>query len=116
MLQSLRKKKKIAEKNIKQEQKHLESKQKTQDEDLKENKIKNVIKQKQKEEMIIRTIEEDYRKGDFEKLFPLCQNVDKYQNYFAGLETENDRFLWKWLKNPSWLQLSKIEILHQNPV
>ena len=40
------------------------------------------IKPKRKEEIILRTIEEDYRKGDFEKLFPLASNVDTYKALF----------------------------------
>ena len=112
-----KKKKKISEKNKIFEHKQIEKNLK-QNEDWKgETKIKNkIIKKKRKEQLIIKTIEEDYRKGDFEKLFPLSQNIDRYKAYFSGQQTENDKILWKWLKNPNKYTWKHLKILHQNPV
>ena len=116
-LKTINKKKKISEKNRIFEQKQIE-KTKKQVEELKEDKKfkSKIIKKKRKDELIIKTIEEDYRKGDFEKLFPLSTNISKYKPYFAGLQTENDKILWKWLKNPTKYTWKHLKILHQNPV
>lgn len=79
-------------------------------------KIDAKIPRKRKEDLILKTIEEDYRKGDFEKLFPLSTNVDKYKRYFAGLSTLNDKVLWKWLKDPTSVPLDHIKVQHQTAV
>lgn len=71
---------------------------------------------KRKEDLILRMIEEDYRKGDFEKLFPLSTNVDKYKVYFAGKATINDKIVWKWLKDPQNLENEHIKVQHNSAV
>ena len=74
------------------------------------------LRPKRKEDLILKTIEEDYRKGDFEKLFPLSTNVDKYKEFFDGSATINDRALWRWLKDPGSLPNAHIKVQHQSAV
>jgi len=74
------------------------------------------MKPKKRENLILNTIEEDYRKGDFEKLFPLQTNVDKYKPFFEGKSTQNDKALWKWLNEPSSMPNTHIKVQHQSAV
>ena len=66
-----KKKIKVANKNVNQEQKYIDYKSKISEDDIKILKTKNLLKYKEIEEFIINTIEEDYRKGDFEKIFSI---------------------------------------------
>ena len=64
----------------------------------------------------MRTIEEDYRKGDFEKIFPLASNRLKYKKLFENHATNNDKILWKWLKDQKSVPLDHVKVIHQTAV
>ena len=42
--------------------------------------------------------EEYFRRGDFERIFPLKDNVDNYKKYFE-FTRYNNALIWNWLKS-----------------
>ncbi len=51
-------------------------------------------------ETLIQSEEEYYRRGHFEKIYPLANNIDKYAKYYEALRY-NNLLLWRWLKSKS---------------
>jgi tubulin polyglutamylase TTLL4 len=49
-------------------------------------------------ELILYSEEENARRGNFERIFPISQNVDDYMRYFEAMRY-NNLLLWKWLKS-----------------
>lgn len=83
---------------------------------LKAKKDPQKMTKKKKEDLIFKMIEEDYRKGDFEKIFPLATNFRKYKKFFKDSATLNDKVIWKWLANQSSINLSHNKVIHQTAV
>lgn len=80
-----KKKKSTIERRRKElDDRHISQRNKSIDANFASIKAKTEVKMKPKkrEDLILKTIDEDYRKGDFEKLFPLATNVDKYKPLF----------------------------------
>ena len=48
--------------------------------------------------VLFETDEEFYRKGGFERIFPLKKNVDSYASYFE-YQRYNNVMVWQWLKD-----------------
>lgn len=48
--------------------------------------------------VLFETDEEWYRKGDFERIFPLKDNVDAYSKYFE-VQRYSNTIVWRWLKS-----------------
>ncbi len=51
-------------------------------------------------ELLLYSEEENYRRGNFERIFPLAENVDKYSPFFEAMRYSN-LLLWRWLKSAS---------------
>lgn len=51
-------------------------------------------------EVLLDSEEEFYRRGHFERIFPLPDNVTYYSQFFETIRY-NDLLLWKWLKSRS---------------
>ena len=49
-------------------------------------------------ELILYSEEENARRGNFERIFPISQNIDDYVGYFEATRY-NNLLLWKWLKS-----------------
>ena len=48
--------------------------------------------------MLFEFDEEYYRRGNFERIFPIKDNVDNYKKYFE-FTRYNNALLWTWLKS-----------------
>ncbi len=51
-------------------------------------------------ELLLYSEEENYRRGGFERIFPLADNIDKYSQFFEAMRY-NNLLLWRWLKSSS---------------
>ena len=51
-------------------------------------------------DLLLYAEEENARCGDFERIFPLASNIDKYSPYFEAMRY-NNLLLWRWLKSDS---------------
>ena len=51
-------------------------------------------------DLLLYSEEENSRCGDFERIFPLANNIDKYSPYF-DIMRYNNLLLWRWLKSNS---------------
>lgn len=49
-------------------------------------------------ELILYTEEENTRRGNFERIFPISKNIDNYSVYFEAMRY-NNLLLWRWLKS-----------------
>lgn len=49
-------------------------------------------------ELILYVEEENGRRGEFERIFPTPENIDKYAPYFEVMRYDN-LLLWRWLKS-----------------
>ncbi len=56
-------------------------------------------------ELLLYSEEENYRRGNFERIFPLVSNIDVYSQFFEATRY-NNLLLWRWLKsNSNYLKL-----------
>ena len=58
--------------------------------------------------------EEYYRRGDFERIFPLKENIEEYKKYF-DFTRYNNALIWTWLKSKiNFLEIVYKKIAHIN--